>query len=292
MKVLLATDGSPASREAEWFLSRVPFPEPVALTLATVAIVPQLGAMRREFPASVGELLDEYHAHAQALLDADARLFEGIDGEVTTKILTGHAAEALVQFAEQEHVDLTVIGARGSSPSKRFLLGSVSQKVAKHAPRSVLVTRPTGFGKDVDRPLRILICHDGSESSQRAVQQIATIAWGAAVEIVVLSMTAPFLAGEMQTYVKPDSLQDADRRAAEDALAWAVGQLRSATPNVTSELREGARAADEIIDTIEQWGADIVVLGDRGHSRIERFFLGSTSEDVLRNAACSVWIVR
>ncbi len=37
MKVILATDGSEASREADWFLSRLPFPEPTQLTIANVA---------------------------------------------------------------------------------------------------------------------------------------------------------------------------------------------------------------------------------------------------------------
>jgi nucleotide-binding universal stress UspA family protein len=38
--------------------------------------------------------------------------------------------------------------------------------------------------------------------------------------------------------------------------------------------------------------ADLVVMAHRGKSRIERFLLGSATENVLRHAPCSVWIVR
>ncbi len=292
MKILLATDGSPASHEAEWFLCRVPFPEPVELTLATVAVVPQLGAMRREFPDSVGQMLDEYHAHARQLLEEDAVRFEGINGSVQTAVLGGHTAEELVLYAEEHSTDLIVLGARGRSPSQRFLLGSVSQRVAKHAPCSVLVTRPTGFGKDADRPLRILVCHDGSESSERAVRMLSGISWGEGVEIMVLGVVTPVMHSEMQIFQKTKPLWDAEKQRAEEALAWAVGELKTATPRVSCELREEESAAGEIIETIDRLGADMVVMGDRGHSRIERFFLGSATENVLRYAACSVWIVR
>ncbi|MGE0375903.1 MAG: universal stress protein, partial [Planctomycetaceae bacterium] len=234
----------------------------------------------------------DYHAHSQELLDEDAVRFEGINGTVATTVLCGHPADVIIEFAEREKVDLTVLGARGKSPSERFLLGSTSQKVAKHAPCSVLVTRPTGFGRNAERPLRIVVCHDGSESSRRAVRMLSGISWGAGVRITVLTLVTPFLHSEMQTFEQAKPLWEREKSDAEESLAWAVDQLKGATPHVTGQLRETARAADEIVETVEQLGTDLVVMGDRGHSRIERFFIGSTTENVLRHAACSVWIVR
>ncbi|MCA9027542.1 MAG: universal stress protein [Planctomycetaceae bacterium] len=292
MKVLLATDGSAASREADWFLERLPFPEPTQLIIANVALVPALAQMRREFPQSVNEMLDQYHARAESLLVEEAARFEGINGTVETYPLAGHPADELVRFGEESHCDLIVLGARGMTPTQRFLLGSVSLKVAKHAPCSVLVTRPHQSGRLADQPLKIVICHDGSEASRQAVETMARFHWGEQVEITVLSVVTVIMHPGMAIYQKTGALWENEKRQANEALAWAVDHLRETTSHVNSEHRETESIDDEILSVIEELGADLVVLGHRGLSRIDRFFLGSTSENVLRHAPCSVWIVR
>lgn len=62
------------------------------------------------------------------------------DLEPQLELLEGPAADAIVRVAEVQHVDLIVMGARGHG-GLRALLGSVSQRVLKRAPCSVLVTR-------------------------------------------------------------------------------------------------------------------------------------------------------
>lgn len=54
----------------------------------------------------------------------------------------GDPANEIVEAARQEGFDLIVVGHRGLSPVKAFLLGSVSNRVVAHAPCSVLVVRP------------------------------------------------------------------------------------------------------------------------------------------------------
>ncbi len=292
MKVILATDGSEASREADWFLARLPFPEPTSLIIANVALVPSLAQMRREFPQSVNDMLDQYHARAESLLLEEAARFEGINGTVETYPLAGHPADELVRVAEESDCDLMVLGARGMTATRRFLLGSVSLRVAKHAPCSVLVTRPHKSTRSADQPLRIVVCHDGSEASRQAVEMVARFHWGEHVEITVLSVVTVVLHPGMAIYQKTGSLWEGEKRQAREALTWAVDRLRQTTPHVKSEYRETESIDDEILAVIEEVDADLVVLGHRGLSRIDRFFLGSTSENVLRHASCSVWIVR
>jgi nucleotide-binding universal stress UspA family protein len=53
----------------------------------------------------------------------------------------GHPAEQIVRVAEEEEVDLIVMGSRGSSEWKALMLGSVSDHVLHHAHCSVLVVR-------------------------------------------------------------------------------------------------------------------------------------------------------
>lgn len=53
----------------------------------------------------------------------------------------GQAADKIIQIAKDEKVDLIIMGSRGLSTVKSFLLGSVSDKVSHHAPCPVLIVR-------------------------------------------------------------------------------------------------------------------------------------------------------
>jgi nucleotide-binding universal stress UspA family protein len=55
----------------------------------------------------------------------------------------GDAADSLIRIAETTHADLIVVGNRGMEGVRRFLLGSVPNKVSHHAPCSLLIIRTT-----------------------------------------------------------------------------------------------------------------------------------------------------
>ena len=71
---------------------------------------------------------------------------EALDGgvaDVETFARVGDAADAIVDVAEERSCDLIVVGNKGMTGAKRFLLGSVPNKVTHHAPCSVLIVRTT-----------------------------------------------------------------------------------------------------------------------------------------------------
>jgi len=292
MKILLATDGSEASRTADWLLARLPFPEPVELEIAHVTVVPSLAHLRHEFPASVNEMLEDYHARTESLLADEAMRFSGINGSIRTHSRSGHPASEIVDLADELGSDLIVIGARGLSPTRRLLLGSVSQKVVRHAPCSVLVTRPSDQLLAGDRSLQIVCCLDGSPSSRQSAEELSRFHWGPHVEITLLSIVTTLKEYGETIYERTRMLRDEQKRLSEEAHTWATSLMTPHTPTVHSEIREAVHVVDEIIDVLQQRQADLVVLGHRGMNRLERFLLGSTSEAVLRHAPCSVWIVR
>jgi nucleotide-binding universal stress UspA family protein len=63
--------------------------------------------------------------------------------EVETFARQGDAADAILDVAEEQRSDLIVVGNRGMTGAKRFLLGSVPNKISHHAPCSVLIVRTT-----------------------------------------------------------------------------------------------------------------------------------------------------
>ena len=76
------------------------------------------------------------------LKDASEKIKEG-DVEVETYARQGDPADAILDVAEEKNADLIVVGNKGMTGAKRFLLGSVPNKVSHHAPCSVMIIRTT-----------------------------------------------------------------------------------------------------------------------------------------------------
>jgi nucleotide-binding universal stress UspA family protein len=81
--------------------------------------------------------------------DVDSTLKDAAKGieetglEVQTYAREGDPADAILDVAEEQNADLIVVGNKGMTGAKRFLLGSVPNKVSHHAPCSVMIIRTT-----------------------------------------------------------------------------------------------------------------------------------------------------
>ena len=78
-------------------------------------------------------LLDEVRSEAESAGVKQVETFER----------QGEAADAILDVAEEQRADLIVVGNKGMTGAKRFLLGSVPNRVSHHAPCSVLIVRTT-----------------------------------------------------------------------------------------------------------------------------------------------------
>jgi len=76
------------------------------------------------------------------LKDASEKIKEG-GVQVETYARQGDPADAILDVAEEKNADLIVVGNKGMTGAKRFLLGSVPNKVSHHAPCSVMIIRTT-----------------------------------------------------------------------------------------------------------------------------------------------------
>jgi len=77
----------------------------------------------------------------EATLKAAAERLQGAGVEVETFAREGDPADAILDVAEEQGADLIVVGNKGMTGAKRFLLGSVPNKVSHHAPCSVMIIR-------------------------------------------------------------------------------------------------------------------------------------------------------
>jgi nucleotide-binding universal stress UspA family protein len=76
-----------------------------------------------------------------AVLEEAVGLLNTMGVEAATYARKGNAADALLDVADEKSADLIVVGSRGMKGARRFLLGSVPDKVSHHAPCSVLIVR-------------------------------------------------------------------------------------------------------------------------------------------------------
>ena len=78
---------------------------------------------------------------AEELLARTAREFADAGIPVETESREGDPAAVIIAVAEERDADLVVVGARGETALRRFLLGGVAGKLVHHAPHSVLIVR-------------------------------------------------------------------------------------------------------------------------------------------------------
>lgn len=97
---------------------------------------------RQEIPADMEWMVNPREDVEATLRSAS----ESLDGEgvtVESYAREGDPADAILDVAEEQGADLIVVGNKGMTGAKRFLLGSVPNKVSHHAPCSVMIIRTT-----------------------------------------------------------------------------------------------------------------------------------------------------
>jgi nucleotide-binding universal stress UspA family protein len=137
--VVVALDGSLGAQRAARFLARLPLPAEVSVRLGGVVEPPRVPAAARRSAAALDAAVARITAarrHAlAAAMDRAAACFGGRG--VARELPIGAPAEVL----EGLDTDLVVLGARGLGTVKRLLLGSVSERVLRHAACPVLIVR-------------------------------------------------------------------------------------------------------------------------------------------------------
>ena len=96
----------------------------------------------RQVPADLQWMINP-REEVDATLDAAADRVRAAGVEVETFAREGDPADAILDVAEERDADLIVVGNKGMTGARRFLLGSVPNKVSHHAPCSVLIIRTT-----------------------------------------------------------------------------------------------------------------------------------------------------
>ncbi|MCA1978990.1 MAG: universal stress protein [Thiobacillus sp.] len=134
-KLLVAYDGSPASRAAFDFACDLADRYDADMHVLAVARPPEFGE-----EVETGAVIRNSTRHYQSLLD-ELRAQAG-GRTIHCEVRVGHPAEVIVLYAEDHAIDHIVIGHRGRGVFERWLLGSVARQVVAYATCAVTVVRP------------------------------------------------------------------------------------------------------------------------------------------------------
>ena len=191
----------------------------------------------------------------------------GVEADCVTP--EGNPAEKLLDLADQHEGSLLVVGSQGMNRSVRFLLGGVPHKISHHAVGDVLVVR-TGEGRPDRLPERILAGYDGSVRAGRALRRAVALANASGAQLIVLTVHDDEAAGRV-------------------ALERAVELAGAAGADISTECRDGD-PADGLLDAAAD--VDLVVVGNRGMTGVQRFVLGGVPNKVSHHIDRDLLIVK
>ncbi len=143
--IVVGTDGSDTATQA--VRQAVELAQRVGAKLELVSAyepVPsqRLREERRQAPEDIEWAINE-REDVDLTLEAAAVVAREAKVPVNVYSRQGDPADAILDVAEEQEADLIVVGNKGMTGAKRFLLGSVPNKVSHHAPCSVLIIRTT-----------------------------------------------------------------------------------------------------------------------------------------------------
>jgi nucleotide-binding universal stress UspA family protein len=136
-KILVAIDGSPASEKALTAAVGLAAHYKADLTAVSVVVLPEVVGMVDE----VDELRESTEAHFRKIGGAAVEYARSRGSVLRSVVLRGHAADAIVSYAEKEEMSLVVIGQHGHSRIARFFLGSTTDRVSEHCLCTVMIVK-------------------------------------------------------------------------------------------------------------------------------------------------------
>lgn len=282
-KVLVGIDGSPSARDAAVLGCALAAPDDADVLLVGAYSDPPLAfppVLRRD--AHLGEeaervLLEVRREHAPR-----AR---------TRTLADFSAGRALCHAVERERPDLLVLGSSHRVEEGHAGVGRTGRQVL-HGAACPVALAARGLHEQPFVPRRIVVGIDASLEAQAALELASALAQTTGAELTAVAVVDDRLpatvapAGMAIELVQWDELVAAHRDHAEQLVREATVRI----PGLEAETRTGD-PAEELARAASEAGADLLVLGSRRWGPMARLVIGSTGEELVREAPCSLLVV-
>lgn len=200
--------------------------------------------------------------------------------------------ETIVSFAAGIGADLITLATHGRSGFKKFVLGSVTEKVLRTSPCAVLVVpphAPDAVPRASIAYQRVVCPVDFSKASRHTLDIAASLAAESGGRLSVAHIVEI-----------PAELSDLATPGLAEYRAMCFEQARRCLKTLTAPLRPSCgvdelllagKPSREILRLADEQQADVIVMGVQGRGAIDRMLFGSVTQRVVRQAACPVLTV-
>ena len=245
-----------------------------------------------------------------------------MDTDCEVLVSSGYPAETISRLVDENNIDLVVAATHGGSGIKKFLIGSVTDRLAKILPCPFLILHLTEAEDDPEvfekiKFDRILVGCDFSSDSKEAVDYAVSLAQEFQAELHLAHVVQTLERGPGRSIERDlvmqeavdlgpypwlyDDLSDwpADSAVEKESLTDLIErQLFKLIPEDSRHwcapipvIIEGS-AYQGLLDYAREQRVDLIVLGVHGHNLFEKFLVGSTTDRVICRASCPVLTVR
>jgi nucleotide-binding universal stress UspA family protein len=222
--------------------------------------------------------------------EATARVLrERYDIQVHVAQRIGRAHSQIAEYATDVNAGLVVIGARGVSPLLRLLLGSTAWRLLRVCRCPVLIVR----SEPVAPYGRVLAAVDFYPHSHAVVERARRLA--ADGRLRLLHALEPLDESGLRAKGLDGGAikqrRDEMRVIAENLLANLSAGLQGEVESPVESHIESGYPSARILESANDWSAELIVLGRQGRGGLEDYLLGSVSKDVAQAATCDVLLV-
>lgn len=279
MRILVGVDGDGAYEPALAWVQQLGFAQPQVL-LASVVEPPRPPVLGVVAPFPEGVFLEATEAQTDAMQKRLDTLKQGLQAqgiETETVVLHGQAATRLLELADEREVSLIALGGSRKGALQAFFVGSVARAALTSAKQSLLITYTP---PPTNQPLHAVLATDHSEYNSRCIDLLLQFA---PTRIERIAITTAFDLDE-------ETLQLLTRNAPavnESGVEWIIEQLHERNRLVCERLRPLNAACESVVveglpipsirEAMTATQSQLLILGAKGHSLLERLSLGSVS---------------
>lgn len=296
-QILIPLDGS---KTAEEVLPYARFmADALKIPVELLAIVDAAVMASHQLPSEGGRHVEAIIAESEQRGRSYLEKIAGLFSELTVRIRIGRGkpAESIIETAAADAGTLITMATHGRSGIKRWLLGSVAEKVLRGTANALLLVRASAEGRSMKEAAvqSITVPLDGSQLAESVLPIAAAIAQAKRLGVTLFrayELPASAYYGSEDYLPNYEDLKNNLKKEVEAYLGTKIEELRSRGVEDASFYVSEGSGPDEIISYARKKPDTLIVMCTHGRSGVKRWVLGSVTEKVVRHSGDPVLVMR
>ncbi len=313
-RILIPLDGSLRAEQAIPVAARLASASSHSsiILVRVVDVFPDFSWQRAEVPPDLTDALEVARANANAYLEKMAKVdvVRGLD--VTTRVIEGKPADAILDTAQSMQADLIVMSSHGHTSLKRWVLGSVAQVVEQHSSIPVLLLRDQVRSSErllhgMTGPIRVMVALDGTPLSEAVLPVAAAISADLSSPLPGALHLAMMVPEPLQEYGRTTGTYTKAIQGAQSYLNRLSKRLRcdpqvGSTVEITSSISLQSKVSETLVKLAEIGaemegvspftGYDLIAMATYEQENIDHWLYASATEQVLDATKVPVLVIR